>query len=208
MTVGQHLSHEARRLAASSISRTARSIRSAWRSIRWATCIRAIATAGRSISCCAGAWYPSFGKPHDGLGFGPEMMTARSRLDGHRRHRLLRRRPVSRKDYRDTHLHRQRRHQPRSTTTGSSWHGSTPKAIEQPDFCQMRRPLVPPGRHQARPRRLPVRRRLLQPDHRPLRSAAEPSRPRPRTRPDLADRLSRPRWRSATAAIPRHISGR
>jgi len=22
-----------------------------------------------------GAWYPSFGRPHDGLGFGPEMMT-------------------------------------------------------------------------------------------------------------------------------------
>ena len=58
-----------------------------------------------------GGYYPSFGKPHDGLGFGPEMMTPRPRLDRHRRHRLLRRRPFPAGVPRHP-LHRQRRHQP------------------------------------------------------------------------------------------------
>ena len=44
-------------------------------STRWATSTRATATAGRSTSSSAGPSIPSFGKPHDGLGFGPEMIT-------------------------------------------------------------------------------------------------------------------------------------
>ena len=43
-----------------------------------------------------GAYYPSFGKAHDGLGFGPDDDRPRPRLDRHRRHRLLRGRAVSR----------------------------------------------------------------------------------------------------------------
>ena len=58
-----------------------------------------------------GACIPSFGKPDDGLGFGPEMVTPRPRLDRHRRHQLLRGRPVPRGVSRHD-LHRQRRHQP------------------------------------------------------------------------------------------------
>ena len=80
------------------------------------------------------------------------------------------------------------------------WHGSTPKAIDQPDFLVERRPLVPARRHQARPRRGALRRRLLQPDHRPLRGAADPPRPRPRARPDLADRLQGGRHDGEAAA--------
>ena len=59
----------------SSSTRMARSTRSAWRSTRSATCTRATATAGRSTRTSEGAFYPSFGKPDDGLGFGPEMIT-------------------------------------------------------------------------------------------------------------------------------------
>ena len=84
------------------------------------------------------------------------------------------------------------------------WHGSTPKGIEQPDFVWSEDNWFRPGGHRARPRRCPVRRRLLQPDHRPLRGAADPPRPRPRARPDLADRL--PRHRRQAAARPRRRS--
>ena len=41
-----------------------------------------------------GAYYPSFGKPDDGLGFGPEMIVHDHGSTGDRRHRLLRGRPV------------------------------------------------------------------------------------------------------------------
>ena len=125
-----------------------------------------------------GAWYPSFGKPHDGLGFGPEMVTHDHGSTGIAGISLLRGRPVpggvSRHD-----LHRQRGHQP---------HQPRPDRVARLDaqgdraarLRLERGQLVPAGRHRARPRRGALRRRLLQPDHRPLRGAADPPRPRPR----------------------------
>ena len=60
------------------------------------------------------------------------------------------------------------------------WHGSTPKGDRAARLRLERGQLVPAGGHRARPRRGALRRRLLQPDHRPLRGAADPSGPRPR----------------------------
>ena len=147
-----------------------------------------------------GAWYPSFGKPHDGLGFGPEMVDVRPWLDGHRRHLLLRGRPVPRGLSRHD-LRRQRRHQPdqprqdRVARLDAQGHRAARLRLE-------RGQLVPAGRHRARPRRCALRRRLLQPDHRPLRGAADPSRPRPDQRADLADRLPRAGRQAAAATGP------
>ena len=44
-----------------------------------------------------GGYYPSFGKPDDGLGFAPHAIDHYGDSDGHRRRRLLRRRPCSRR---------------------------------------------------------------------------------------------------------------
>ena len=52
----------------------ARSTRSACASTRSATSTRPTATRSRSRSCSAGRSIRSFGKPHDGLGFGPDMI--------------------------------------------------------------------------------------------------------------------------------------
>ena len=57
----------------SSTSRMARSIRSAWVSTRWAISLPPIATRA-DLQLLRGGYYPSFGKPDDGLGFGPPMM--------------------------------------------------------------------------------------------------------------------------------------
>ena len=79
-----------------------------------------------------GAWYPSFGKPHDGLGFGPEMCghdhgsTAISGIVYYAaeafpkafRENVFIGNPVTNRINRDT----------------LQWHGTTPNAIEQPDF--------------------------------------------------------------------------
>ena len=124
-----------------------------------------------------GAWYPSFGKPHDGLGFGPEMVThdhgstAIAGISYYAADQF----PEA---YRDTifigNVVTNRINHDRI-----EWHGSTPKGIEQPDFVWSDDHWFRPGGHQARARRRPVRRRLLQPHHRPLRGAADPPRPRP-----------------------------
>ena len=55
-----------------------------------------------------------------------------------------------------------------------------------PDFVSVERPMVPPRRDHLRPRRLPLHRRLVQQDHLPQRSPAEPSRARQNPRPHLA----------------------
>lgn len=79
-----------------------------------------------------GAYYPSFGKPHDGLGFGPEIMQhahgstglagivyyEADRFPEEYQGNLLIGNPVTGRVNRDT----------------LAWTGSTPKAIEQPDF--------------------------------------------------------------------------
>ena len=79
------------------------------------------------------------------------MVDPRPRLDRHRRHRLLRGRPLPRGVPRQA-VHRQRRHQP---------HQPRPARVARLDaeghraarLPHQRRPLVPAGRHQARPRR-------------------------------------------------------
>ena len=79
-----------------------------------------------------GAWYPSFGKPHDGLGFGPEMVTHDHGSTG-----------IAGISY---YAADQFPEAYRGTTFIGNvvtnrinhdrieWHGSTPKGIEQPDF--------------------------------------------------------------------------
>jgi len=79
-----------------------------------------------------GAWYPSFGKPHDGLGFGPEMVTydhgstgiagisyyAADQFPEAYRGTIFVGNVVTNRINHDK----------------IEWHGSTPKGIEQPDF--------------------------------------------------------------------------
>ncbi len=111
---------------------TARSTRSDSRSIRWETCTRRTATVGRSIRLLRGAYYPSFGKPDDGLGYGPEMAFhdhgstgiagiiyyAADQFPKEYLDRVMVGNVVTSRINQDT----------------IEWHGSTPKAIEQPDF--------------------------------------------------------------------------
>jgi putative heme-binding domain-containing protein len=82
----------------------------------------------------AGAYYPSFGKPHDGLGFGPEMMDhdhgstaiagityyAAKDWPGEFRGNVFVGNVVTNRINRDR----------------LEWHGSSPQAIEQPDFVR------------------------------------------------------------------------
>ncbi len=80
----------------------------------------------------AGGWYPSFGKPHDGLGFAPTMMEhahGSTAIDG----ALYYSDNLWPDEYKDnffignvmtSRLNRDR----------IEFHGSTPKAVEQPDF--------------------------------------------------------------------------
>ena len=105
-----------------------------------------------------GGYYPSFGKPDDGLGFGPAMLdnyedstaiagvvyyAADQFPEGHRDSAYVGDVVTNRiNEFRLT------------------WHGSTPKAAKQ-DFLAQRRPLVPARACQARPRRRLVRRRFL-----------------------------------------------
>jgi putative heme-binding domain-containing protein len=81
-----------------------------------------------------GAWYPSFGKPHDGLGFGPEMVTHDhgSTAIGGIAYYAAEQYPV---EFRDNlfvgnvvtnRINRDR----------IQWAGSTPKGIEMPDFVK------------------------------------------------------------------------
>ncbi len=120
----------------------------------------------------------------------PRDDAARPRLDRHRRHRLLRRRRSSPGEFRDT-IFIGNVVTSRINHDRIEWHGSQPRGDRAARLPRQRRPLVPPGRHRTRSRRGAVRRRLLQPHHRPLRGAVDPSRPRPRAGPDLADRLYR-----------------
>ena len=64
---------------------------SAWRFDPFGNSIRPTATPSRIYNAAARReWYPSFGKPHDGLGYGPEMIERISRLDRHRGRGVLR----------------------------------------------------------------------------------------------------------------------
>jgi putative heme-binding domain-containing protein len=79
-----------------------------------------------------GAWYPSFGKPHDGLGFGPEMVTYDhgSTGIGGIAYYAAEQFPEA---YRGT-VFVGNVVTNRINHDKIEWHGSTPKGIEQPDF--------------------------------------------------------------------------
>lgn len=81
-----------------------------------------------------GAWYPSFGKPHDGLGFGPTMMShnhGSTAISGVAYYAADHFPP----EYRDT-LFIGNPVTCRVNHDRIEWQGSTPKAIEQPDFIR------------------------------------------------------------------------
>ncbi len=134
-------------------------------------------------------YYSSFGKPHDGLGFAPDTTDidhggsgiaavsyyAADQFPEAFRGVLFIGNVVTGRVHCDRLV----------------WHGSSPRVERSRRFSDLRRSLVPTGRHSARARRGTVCRRFLQPDHRPLRSAFDPSGPRPRAGKNLAHRLPR-----------------
>ena len=150
-----------------------------------------------------GAWYPSFGKPDDGLGFGPDMVTHDHGSTGIAgiSYYAADQFPEA---YRGTvfigNVVTNRINHDRI-----EWHGTVPKGIEQPDFVWSEDNWFRPGRHRAGSRRCALHRRLLQPDHRPLRGAADPPGPRSDERTDLADRLPRRRRQAAARPLGRSI---
>jgi putative heme-binding domain-containing protein len=81
-----------------------------------------------------GAWYPSFGKPHDGLGFGPEMMT-----HDHGSTAIAGITYYAAKDF-PAEFHGNvfigNVVTNRVNRDRLEWHGSSPRAIEQPDFVR------------------------------------------------------------------------
>ncbi|GAC1464018.1 MAG: hypothetical protein NVSMB9_02200 [Isosphaeraceae bacterium] len=79
-----------------------------------------------------GAWYPSFGKPHDGLGFGPEMITHDHGSTGIAGIVYYAADHFP-KPFHDTILIGNVVTS-RINLDRIEWHGSTPRAIEQPDF--------------------------------------------------------------------------
>ena len=95
---------------------------------------------GRSINA-ARAWYPSFGKPHDGLGFGPEMMrhdhgsTAIAGIAYYAADHF--RQPIA-------HTFRGNVVTNRINHDRLEWQGSTPKAVQLPDFMTSEDPWFRP----------------------------------------------------------------
>ena len=133
--LGQHLPHQARRLADRAVHARARSTRSAWPSIRSATSTRRLPHAGRIYQLLQGRPLSELRQAARRPRLRPGDDHARPRLDRHRRHRLLRRRPVSRRSIRDNlfignvvtnRINRDRLER----------HGSTFKGIEMPDFVK------------------------------------------------------------------------
>ncbi|WP_165221580.1 PVC-type heme-binding CxxCH protein [Aquisphaera insulae] len=79
-----------------------------------------------------GAWYPSFGKPHDGLGFGPDMVThdhGSTGIAGISYYAAEQFPPAYRGTTFIGNVVTNRVNHDRI-----EWHGSTPVGIEQPDF--------------------------------------------------------------------------
>ena len=136
-----------------------------------------------------GAVYPSFGKPDDGLGYGPEMCThdhgstaiagttfyAAEQFPPAYRGNLFNGNPVTNAVDRDT----------------VRWDGSSPTAVEAPDFLTSSDPWFRPVQVTLGPDGALYVGRLLQQDHRALRGRLEAPRPRPHQRADLAGRLQR-----------------
>ncbi len=144
-----------------------------------------------------GAYYPSFGKPHDGLGFGPTMIkhNHKSTGIGGIAYYAAEQFPP---DYRDTIFIG-------NPVTGCvnhdrlAPHGSTYEAVELADFITCDDPWFRPVNLQVGPDGRLVRGRFLQLHHRPLRSAARTPAPRPTPGPHLARCLYRPGRRQPAA---------
>ena len=138
-----------------------------------------------------GGCYSSFGKPHDGLGFAPEIMTHEHGSTGiagivyYTGGPLAGR--VSRHDFprQPGHGH----HQPRSHHDARV----DPFRRRAARLHDVRRLVVPARRFAIGDRRLDLRRRLLQLHHRPLRGAADASAPRQNAGPHLEDLVRRKR---------------
>ena len=147
MQLGQHLPVQARRLARRVLHpRPGEPVRPL-RSTRSATCTRPTATRGRFTMLLPGAYYPSFGKPDDGLGFGPEMVTHDHGSTGIAGVAYYAAEHFP-KAYQRQHLHRQRRDEP-DQPRHIEWHGSSPKGDRPAGFPRQRRPLVPARGHGA-----------------------------------------------------------
>ena len=196
--IGQYLPDAARRLARRvRHPRPGQPVRPGVRPAGQPLLVRLPQPAG--LPAPAGRLVPQLRQAGRRPGVRPRHGHPRPRLDRDRRHQLLRRRPVPRGVSRHG-LHRQRRHQPDQPR---------PDRVARLDAQRYRAArlrlergqLVPAGGHRAGPRRGALHRRLLQPDHRPLRGRADPPGPRPLERTDLADRLPRDRRQGATSAL-------
>ena len=182
-----------------SISPTDRSTRSAWLSTRSTTFIRATATASRSISSCERRYYPSFGKPDDGLGFGPEMVntdhgstgiggisfyTADQYPEAYRGTTFIGNVVTNRINH-----------------DRIEWHGSSPRGTQQADFVWSEDNWFHPVDIELGPDGALYVADFYNRDHRPLRSAADAPGPRPHARADLAGRVQGQRRQARTTAF-------
>ena len=134
-----------------------------------------------------GAWYPSFGKPHDGLGFGPEMIAhdhystgiagivyyAADQFPAAFRDNIFIGNVVTSRINRDSLVRR----------------SSTYQAVEQPDLVVSDDPWFRPVDIKLGPDGALYVADFYNKISRPLRSPADPPRPRPRARADLEDHL-------------------
>ena len=136
-----------------------------------------------------GGCYQSFGRPHDGLGFAPEIMTHEHGSTGIAGIVYYTGGPFP-AEYRDTIFLG-------NPVTGIinhdriTTHGSTHFGVELPDFLTCDDLWFRPGRLATGDRRLDLRGRLLQLHHRPLRGAADASAARQNAGPHLADFVRR-----------------
>ena len=148
-----------------------------------------------------GAVYQSFGKPHDGLGFGPDMIrhdhgsTGLCGLAWYEADQFP-------KEYQGGMFLGQRGDQPGEHGQDQVRTARRRRRSQQPDFLVSDDPWFRPVDITARAGRGAVRVRLLQQDHRALRGGPEAPRPRPDPRPHLADRLHRPGRQGAAPKSP------
>ena len=149
-----------------------------------------------------GAYYPSFGKPHDGLGFGPEMVTPRPRLDRPSRGIVYYAADQFPEQYPRHAVHRQRGDQPHQPRPPRVARLDARRAIEQPDFLTSDDPWFRPVDLKLGPDGAlyvaDFYNRIIGHYEVPL---THPGRDRERG-PDLADRLPGPRRREAGPAGP------
>ena len=146
-----------------------------------------------------GAYYPSFGKPDDGLGFGPEMVntdhgstgiggisfyTADQYPEAYRGTTFIGNVVTNRVNH-----------------DRIEWHGSSPRGIQQADFVWSEDNWFHPVDIELGPDGALYIADFYNSHHRPLRGAADSPRPRPRARAHLAGRLPGQRRQAGAAAF-------